>query len=89
MQCADVNVAVKRLENSLLQAEQQETEKSKNELLDAAKDVLSDWLDSLYKHTVSDLAVFDRLAKKLVLFSFFNTLKKFFLTEKKGKKMNN
>ncbi|KAK6102952.1 cysteine--tRNA ligase [Brugia pahangi] len=62
--CASVNVAVKKLECSLLQSEQQETEKSKNELLHAAKDVLSDWLDSLYKHTVNDLAVFDRLAKK-------------------------
>lgn len=71
LQCANVNVAVKKLECSLLQSEQQETEKSKNELLGAAKDVLSDWLDSLYKHTVSDLAVFDRLAKKLALFILF------------------
>uniref|UniRef100_A0A915PWB8 Cysteine--tRNA ligase, cytoplasmic n=1 Tax=Setaria digitata TaxID=48799 RepID=A0A915PWB8_9BILA len=62
--CINVNVAVKKLENSLLQSEQQEIENSKNELLDAAKDVLSDWLDSLYKHTVNDFAVFDRLAKK-------------------------
>ncbi|VDK85534.1 unnamed protein product [Onchocerca ochengi] len=62
--CADVNIAVKKLENSLLQLEKQDMEKSKNELLDAAKDVLADWLDSLHKHTVSDLAVFDSLAKK-------------------------
>lgn len=83
MQCSDVHVAVKRLECSLLQSEQQETEKSKNELLHAAKDVLSDWLDSLYRHTVSDLAVFDRLAKKLALFSLFNVLEKCFEQKKK------
>ncbi|MCP9257474.1 Cysteine--tRNA ligase, cytoplasmic [Dirofilaria immitis] len=53
-----------KLESSLLHLEKPDIEKSKNELLDAAKDVLSNWLDSLYKHTVSDLAVFDRLAKK-------------------------
>lgn len=64
MQSVKVNVAVRKLENALSHSKQEISENSKNELLDAAKDVLSDWLDSVHGHSVSDLAVFDRLAKK-------------------------
>uniref|UniRef100_F1L1Z1 cysteine--tRNA ligase n=1 Tax=Ascaris suum TaxID=6253 RepID=F1L1Z1_ASCSU len=59
-----VNVAVKGLEKALESKEKSSLEAAKNELLTQAKDVLSDWLDSLHGHSVNDHAVFEKLAKK-------------------------
>ena len=44
----------------------QDTEVVVEELLDESKDVMSEWLDFQYGHTVNQLAVFEKLAKKLV-----------------------
>ncbi|VDN04473.1 unnamed protein product [Thelazia callipaeda] len=59
-----VNIAVKKLKDSLEKSEKNEIDKSKDELLYAAEDMLSDWLDAVYGSTVDDLTVFERLAKK-------------------------
>uniref|UniRef100_A0A183CZJ7 tRNA-synt_1e domain-containing protein n=1 Tax=Gongylonema pulchrum TaxID=637853 RepID=A0A183CZJ7_9BILA len=64
LQSAKVNAAVKTLECALSSVEENLTENARKELLNAAKDVLADWLDSVHGNTVNDLAVFDRLAKK-------------------------
>lgn len=63
-QILKVNVAVKGLEKALESKEKSSLEAAKNELLTQAKDVLSDWLDSLHGHSVNDHAVFEKLAKK-------------------------
>uniref|UniRef100_A0A0M3JXA8 Cysteine--tRNA ligase, cytoplasmic n=1 Tax=Anisakis simplex TaxID=6269 RepID=A0A0M3JXA8_ANISI len=59
-----VNVAVKKLEKALEENDKSSVVTGKNELLMDAKDILSDWLDTMHGQEINDHAVFDKLAKK-------------------------
>ncbi|GMR47883.1 hypothetical protein PMAYCL1PPCAC_18078, partial [Pristionchus mayeri] len=58
-----VNTSCNELEKALIGGDSEWIERAKGNLLNEARDVLSDWLDSQKGETVNEHAVFDQLAK--------------------------
>ncbi|CAI4232008.1 unnamed protein product [Auanema sp. JU1783] len=51
------------LEKALISGDQPSIESAKGRLLNDARDILSDWLDSKYGHEITDHSIFNNLAK--------------------------
>ncbi|WKY05404.1 hypothetical protein Q1695_005982 [Nippostrongylus brasiliensis] len=58
-----VNASANLLEKALKSKVEQDIESAKGQLLNEARDVLSEWLDAQFGNAVNDLSVFDNLAK--------------------------
>lgn len=60
----NVNEAVRKFEEAMVENIDEKITEARKQLKIVSKDILADWLDSKYGDSITDFAIFDKLAKK-------------------------